>query len=47
MSHILRFANGLQVRLGTHAAEILADIPNYTDVAPIVQISDVIVSEDP
>lgn len=26
-----------------HRAEILADIPNYTDIAPVVQISEVVV----
>lgn len=26
-----------------HMKEILADIPNYTDVAPVVQMSDVVV----
>ncbi|MFS8435557.1 EthD family reductase [Xanthomonas campestris pv. campestris] len=28
---------------GPHAAEILADIANYTDLAPVMQISDVVV----
>lgn len=26
---------------GPHADEIMADIPNYTDIEPIVQISDI------
>jgi uncharacterized protein (TIGR02118 family) len=26
---------------GPHAQEIMADIPNYTDIAPIIQISEV------
>ena len=26
---------------GPHAEEILADIPNYTDLSPVIQISDV------
>ena len=32
-----------QAGFGPHAAEIMADIPNYTDVAPVVQISEVVV----
>src|SRR5215813_12014551 len=28
---------------GPHASEILADIPNYTDLAPVIQISEVVV----
>jgi len=28
---------------GPHAGEILGDIPNYTDLSPIVQISEVVV----
>jgi uncharacterized protein (TIGR02118 family) len=32
-----------QAGFGPHAKEILADIPNYTDQAPVIQISDVIV----
>lgn len=28
---------------GPHAQEILGDIPNYTDIAPVVQMSDVVV----
>jgi len=30
-----------QSSFGPHAAAIMADVPNYTDVAPIVQVSDV------
>jgi len=36
---------GFQEAFVAHAAEILADIANYTDLEPIVQISDVIVGE--
>jgi uncharacterized protein (TIGR02118 family) len=32
-----------QGAFGPHAPEILSDIPNYTDVQPVVQISDVVV----
>jgi uncharacterized protein (TIGR02118 family) len=28
---------------GPHAKEILADIPNYTDASPVIQISEVVV----
>ena len=34
-----------QAGFGPHAAEILADIPNYTDLTPVLQISDVIVGQ--
>ena len=30
-----------QSSFGPHAAAIMADIPNYTDVAPVIQVSDV------
>jgi len=30
-----------QGSFGAHAAEIMADIPNYTDIAPLIQISEV------
>lgn len=32
-----------QAGFGPHANEIMDDIPNYTDLAPIIQISDVVV----
>ena len=32
-----------QAGFGPHAREILADIPNYTDLSPTVQISEVVV----
>ena len=32
-----------QAGFGPHAQEILADIPNYTDLTPIIQISEVVV----
>jgi uncharacterized protein (TIGR02118 family) len=32
-----------QAGFGPHAAEIMADIPNYTDLTPVIQISEVIV----
>jgi uncharacterized protein (TIGR02118 family) len=30
-----------QTGFGPHAAEILADIPNYTNTRPIIQISEI------
>lgn len=32
-----------QAGFGPHAEEILADIPNYTDLSPVIQISEVVV----
>ncbi len=32
-----------QVGMNRHGANILADIPNFTDIAPIIQISEVVV----
>lgn len=32
-----------QAGFGPHAPEILADIPNYTDQSPVLQISEVVV----
>lgn len=32
-----------QTAFGPHVREIMADIPNYTDQAPVVQISEVVV----
>jgi len=33
--------DAFQGSFGKHATEILGDIPNYTDIEPLVQISDV------
>ncbi len=32
-----------QAAFGPHVGEIMADIPNYTDLAPTVQVSEVVV----
>ena len=32
-----------QAGFGPHAKEIMADIPNYTDLTPVIQISEVVV----
>jgi uncharacterized protein (TIGR02118 family) len=31
---------------GPHAADILGDIPNYTDLQPVLQISEVVIGQD-
>ena len=44
MCHI--FCNSIasfQAGFGPHAGEIMADIPNYTDIAPVMQFSEVVV----
>jgi uncharacterized protein (TIGR02118 family) len=32
-----------QAAFGPHAKEIMADIPNYTDITPVIQINEVVV----
>lgn len=32
--------------MGPHMEEIMADIPNYTDIPPVIQISEVVVGKD-
>lgn len=32
-----------QAGFGPHAKAIMADVPNYTDIAPVMQISEVVV----
>jgi uncharacterized protein (TIGR02118 family) len=34
-----------QSGFGPHAKEIMDDIPNYTDLAPVIQISEVVVGQ--
>lgn len=34
-----------QAAFASHAAEIVADIANYTDLAPVMQISEVVVAQ--
>ena len=36
-------AESFQSAFGPHAKEILGDIKNYTDIAPVMQISEVVV----
>ncbi len=44
MCHFLcNSIESFQAGFGPHAAEIMGDIPNYTDLAPTIQISEVVV----
>ena len=44
MCHIFSDSvTSFQAGFGPHAKEIMADIPNYTDLTPVMQISEVIV----
>ena len=44
MCHIFsKSVEAFQAGFGPHAKEIMADIPNYPDVAPVMQISEVVV----
>ncbi|MBC7415432.1 MAG: EthD family reductase [Herminiimonas sp.] len=44
MCHIFsESVEAFQAGFGPHAKEILGDIPNYTDLQPVMQISEVVV----
>ena len=44
MCHIFcESAEAFQSGFGPHAAEIMADIPKYTDLTPVIQMSEVVV----
>jgi uncharacterized protein (TIGR02118 family) len=44
MCHIFSpSVEAFQTGFGPHAKEIMADIPNYTDISPVLQISEVVV----
>ena len=44
MCHIFSDSiEAFQKGFGPHAKEILADIPNYTDLTPVMQVSEVVV----
>ncbi len=44
MCHIFcKTAEDFQAGFGPHAKEIMDDIPNYTDLAPVIQMSEVVV----
>jgi uncharacterized protein (TIGR02118 family) len=40
-------AEAFQKGFGPHAKEILADIANYTDLEPVMQMSEVVVEKSP
>jgi uncharacterized protein (TIGR02118 family) len=44
MCHIFcESVEAFQADFGPHAQEIMADIPNYTDLSPVIQIGEVVV----
>jgi uncharacterized protein (TIGR02118 family) len=44
MCHIFSDSvESFQAAMGKHAKEIMGDIPNYTDIPPVIQISEVVV----
>ena len=44
MCHIFcESVESFQAAFGRHAKEIMADIANYTDIAPVLQVSEVVV----
>jgi uncharacterized protein (TIGR02118 family) len=44
MGHLLcESAEAFQAGFGPHATDIMADIPNYTNVSPVIQMSEVVV----
>lgn len=46
MCHIFSDSvESFQAGFGPHMSEIMADIPNYTDIAPVMQISEVVVGQ--
>ena len=46
MCHIFcESVEAFQAGFGPHAEEIMGDIPNYTDLSPILQISEVMVEK--
>ena len=46
MCHIhFESVESFQAAFGPHANDIMADIPNYTDVPPVIQISEVVAGE--
>jgi uncharacterized protein (TIGR02118 family) len=36
-------ADGYEAAIKEHRAEILADIPKYTDIRPVIQVSEIVV----
>jgi uncharacterized protein (TIGR02118 family) len=47
MSHLFcESVEAFQAGFGPHADDIMRDIPNYTDIEPVIQMSDVVVGKD-
>lgn len=45
MTHLLiDSVEAFQGAFGPHAKDIMADVPNYTDITPVIQISEVKIS---
>lgn len=45
MAHLyFHTIDAFQAAFGPHTAEIMDDVPNYTDIAPIIQISEVLIN---
>ncbi len=42
-AYICDSAEGYEAAIQEHRAEILDDIANYTDIAPVIQVSEVVV----
>jgi len=46
LCHIyFRSVESFQAAFGPHAQEIMRDVPNYTDLSPVIQISEVVVGQ--
>ena len=42
MGHLLfESVEAFQTAFGPHAKEIMGDLPNYTDIQPLIQISEI------
>ena len=47
MGHLIcDSVEAFQAGFGPHADEIMGDIPNYTDIAPVIKMSEVIVGKN-
>jgi len=48
MGHLLfESVEAFQASFGAHRAEIVGDVPNYTNIQPILQISEVKIAAEP
>jgi uncharacterized protein (TIGR02118 family) len=48
MAHLIcESIEAFQASFATHAAEFMADVPNYTNLVPTMQISEVVASTTP